>query len=171
MPTTIPVDSVSSPLSIHSYCFLEANSVSEAGISIATAIDVIRKSSESSEVLFGPKHELLRELHELCQNCNVDGWDGAEAARIQGRTMAIAENLIRSISFSSPAPELAPVPDGSISFDWMVAPQKVVTAFIGPDLEIPFAWINGNESGYGVASFDSIDFPAKLRNQIIALMK
>lgn len=153
----------------HAYIGHDVISVSMEGIIIATALDRLKRSTESSEVLNGPKNHLLRELNEICSECKHDGWAGDGSRRIQGRTIDIAEKFIAAFPYGMRTPELAPAPDGSISFDWIISTQKVLTAFVGPSLEIPFAWIDLDQSGHGVASFDSFNFPSKLQEKIINL--
>ena len=66
-------------------------------------------------------------------------------------------------------PGFAVDPDGAISLDWTASRYRVVSASLEPNGQLAFAWVNGADRGYGVATFDGQQVPECLID-LIALI-
>ena len=58
-----------------------------------------------------------------------------------------------------PMPELAPEPDGAISLDWVHSRARVFSISAGRSDRLAYAWLDGTDSGHGVARFDGERIP------------
>ncbi len=85
-------------------------------------------------------------------------------------TILLAAMLIRSLPDGTPFPDCAEEPDGDMSLDWMVDRNHILSLSIGRTSRIPYAWVQGSQSGHGVADFDGQHFPAELAPILQAIM-
>lgn len=97
-------------------------------------------SLERSIALFGAKRTLISDIHVLASESARDG-----AAPIPTCVVERATDLIRAL----PA-EVAPEPDGCLSFDWIASKARVCSVTVGGADRLSFAWIDGADRGYGV---------------------
>ena len=137
----------------------EAHVISEAASAILT-------SAERSQVLLGEKMKAIVDLMAIAQECAAAGWDGYGAVPINPAAIRNAENLVRAFPDSLPLPELAPEPDGSISFDWIRSRHRLLSLSAGASNRLAYAWLDGNDKGRGVVRFDGISIPPRLLDDI-----
>lgn len=136
-----------------------------------TVFNEVKGRSISSETLSGDRQQAIRALKELTRECSEDNWDGAGAVRIQGRTEDFAEKFIRALPFGTPMPEIAASPDGSISLDWMPERGRMLALLIGPHSRLPFAWIDRDNRGHGVADFDGVNIPSNFLGRLLTIFQ
>jgi hypothetical protein len=111
-------------------------------------------SRERSLALFGAKSSSIDRINELALECASDGWDGDGGVSISSEVIESAISFVRALPDGFPLPDVAPEPDGSISFDWIVARTHVLSVSVGTTNRLAFAWIDETDHGHGVARFD-----------------
>jgi len=133
----------------------EAGSVREAGSKIA-------KSAEASHSLFGAKAATISEILTVADECEDENWDGEGAKAIKDCVAGRAVALIRALPMGTPMPEVAPDRDGRMSLDWILTRYSFLSVSIGSTDRLPYAWVDGGESGHGVARFDGSKVPPRI---------
>lgn len=94
-------------------------------------------------------------IQEIGEECSEDGWDGYAGRAITTETIEQALFFIDMFPYASPAPEIAPDPDGEIAFSWDFGPGRLFTATIAASGAVSFAGLLGNgEKVHGVESFE-----------------
>ncbi len=142
---------------------LEARVVHNAAVEVAEA-------AERSVALFGRTAAALSALAALATECAEPGWDGADAAALDPIAVLSAKRFLRALSESTPLPEFASEPDGSISLDWIASRNRLFSVSIGRGDRLAFAWIDGTDRGHGVARFDGQNVPPRILEGIQAIM-
>lgn len=147
----------------------------EGSSAVSREADEVRKAAkkavdkaESSQALFAGKSGLLSDLAALESECAEDGWDGNDAAPIDYLAIIQVQRFLRALSDRCPLPELAVEPDGSISLDWIRSRNRLFSLSISSSDRMAFAWIDGAESGHGVARFDGQSVPRRILQGIEA---
>jgi len=100
-----------------------------------------------------PKRDALGSLDETFEECCQPGWDGYEATRASFESYLKAKRFIQQYPTSLPVPEVSIDPDGEISFEWFVAPNRVFSVSIGSDDELTYAGIFGASKTHGTEAF------------------
>lgn len=126
---------------------------------VTRAAGEIIQSVEMSQMLFGEKSAALSRLTELSDECAVEGWDGGEAFALDEMAVRNAGDLVRALPKGVPLPEFAPEPDGSISLDWIQSRHRLFSVSVGRNNRLAYAWLDGSDSGHGVAGFDGLNIP------------
>jgi hypothetical protein len=134
---------------------LEANIVREVG-------SILIQNAETSHSLFGVKASMISEILALVDECEEENWDGEGAKAIDDRVAGRAVSLIRALPAGVRMPEIAPEVDGRISLDWILTQHSFFSISVGPSNRLPFAWVDGSESGHGVARFDGSKMPLRI---------
>jgi hypothetical protein len=94
--------------------------------------------------------DLLSELQGVQRNCTQHDWDGDKASCVTPTTLAHALRLAMMLTRKYPKPDVDADPDGHLSFEWYVAPRRVVTASVSPDGQVYFAGLFGGNRNHGV---------------------
>jgi hypothetical protein len=79
----------------------------------------------------------------------------------------LAAEFIRVLPEDVPLPEFAPEPDGSLSLDWIQSRHRLFTLSVAPNIRLPYAWVDGADSGHGVARFDGETVPPRILDGIL----
>lgn len=145
------------------------SAVSTAAQDICRTTWNIIKDMERSQILFGKKAVVISELWELADECGEDEWDGEGACALDFTAVQNAENFVRVFPDNLPAPDVSPEPDGSISLDWIVSRHRLFSLSIGAGNRLAFAWLDGSDTGHGVARFDGTTVPVRILDGIRAL--
>ena len=124
------------------------------------------ESRERSQYLFGKKALAISAIRELAVECAESDWDGYGGLAIDPVVVRKAEEFIRALPDNLPLPEVSPEPDGSISLDWMLSRNQVVSVSIGAKNRLAFAWLDGSERGHSVVNFDGSTIPARILSAI-----
>jgi hypothetical protein len=149
------------------------HAAARAGTAVSSEADSIRKfawaiveSTERSVSLFGIKSAAISELWAFAAEHSKNGWDGENGRGISFLAARIAEAVICCLPEDVAMPELAPEPDGSISFDWIYSRTRFVSVSVGNNDRLPYAWIDGTDRGHAVARFDGERIPTRLLDAI-----
>jgi hypothetical protein len=139
-----------------------SSAVSREAAAVRDAASAIVASRERSLALFGAKSAVIERIDKLALECASDGWDGEEGLCISPDVIDRAVSFVRAFPDGLSLPDAAPEPDGSISFDWIVARTRMFSVSIGATNRLAFAWIDGTDRGHGVARFDGDTVPARI---------
>jgi hypothetical protein len=145
-----------------------SSGVSREAEEVRRAAKKVVNEAESSQALFAGKAGLLSDLAALQSECAEDGWDGNDAAAIDYLAILQVQRLMRALPDRCPLPEVAVEPDGSISLDWIRSRNRLFSLSVSSSDRIAFAWIDGAESGHGVARFDGQSVPPRILQGIEA---
>jgi len=127
--------------------------------------------SEESQALFGDKVAALSQLWTLARECGQPDWDGAGASPIDINAVMNSHIVICALPANIPMPELAPDPDGEVSFDWMPSRHRIFSVSIGAGPLLAYAWLDGNDKGHGVAQFDGTTIPERIIEGIRRILR
>ena len=86
----------------------------------------------------------------------------SEEGEFLPRAAELASDFVRALPEDVPPPEYATEPDGSIALDWIQSRNHVFSLSIGEESRLPYAWLDGAESGHGVAGFDGETIPPSI---------
>ncbi|MBK8233377.1 MAG: hypothetical protein IPK72_23085 [Candidatus Eisenbacteria bacterium] len=123
---------------------------------VLRAVEQAQDRAGSSLSLFWEKAGLLADLRAMMQ----------EGELVAPGASSKAEQLIRALPVGIPLPEVAPEPDGSISFDWIASRLRSISVSVGESARLAYAWVDGSESGHAVAWFDGEAVPEGLLDEI-----
>ncbi len=122
----------------------------------------MRSLLERSVALFGPKATAISQIWQLQRECATRDWDGYGAEPVSEVAAGLAQDFIRALPDGYPLPEIAPEPDGSLSLDWISSRDRLFSVSVGKRNRLAFAWLDGSDSGHGVANFDRELVPQKI---------
>jgi hypothetical protein len=142
---------------------VEANTLTHAAIAVVRFV-------EGSQKLFGDKSEALSQLSELADECAGEDWDGNGAEAIEWLALDRAGQFVRALPAGVPLPDFAPEPDGSISLDWIQSRSRMFSVSVDGGNRVAFAWLDGTDSGHGVARFDGATVPGIILERIHFIM-
>lgn len=114
----------------------------------------------------GSREVTISQLWALAYECASAGWDSEGARPVSPFAANRAASFIRSLPDVFPLPDLAAEPDGALSLDWIQSRTRLFSVSIGLSENLPFAWIDGTDSGHAVAHFDGRRIPARILNGI-----
>ena len=146
-------------LDAYARCGTAVSAEAKAGTRAASAIV---RAAEDSQTLFGAKAGAISRLHELANECEAPGWDGAGAAAVEPQALRNAEDFLRALPPGVPLPEIAAEPDGSISFDWIQSRHRLFSLSVGSRHRLAYAWLDGTDRGHGVDGFDGTSVPPRV---------
>jgi hypothetical protein len=135
------------------------------------AANAVIESIERSQALFGEKTAAISQLRALAIECGQENWDGDGAAMIDPMAILNAEAIVRALPIGIPLPEFAPEPDGSVSLDWTQSRTQQFSLSVGRSHRLSYAWLDGTDSGHGVATFDGSTIPPRIIEGIFAIAK
>lgn len=114
------------------------------------------------------KASVLSQVQALVKECARSGWDADEAEPISKGAAIRAADFIRALPEGFPLPELAPEPDGSISFDWIRSRSRLLSLSVGTSDRLPYAWVDGGDHGHAVVVFDGKNIPSDILERVTA---
>jgi hypothetical protein len=161
MHSIVPVTNLSGHLALQALASGSSAISPEAQV-LRNAATAVVKSAEQSQALFGRKAEALSRLAALAAECAEQGWDGESAVPIHPLAALWTQRFVRALPDAVPLPEFAPEPDGAISLDWIAWRNRLFSLSIGRSGRLAFAWLDGTDSGHGVARFDGQNIPARV---------
>jgi len=151
--------------------YTDSSAVSPEAVEVREAVLKAMREVEQSQALFAKKADAISDLRTLVDECSEEGWDGYGAAAIDRDAVVLAEGFLRALPDRISLPELAVEPDGSISLDWIRSRSRLFSVSVGRGSRLAFAWLDGTDSGHGVARFDGQNVPRRILQGIQAVME
>jgi len=145
-----------------------SSAVSPEAKEIRVATRELVSAGERSQALFADKAAVLSQLVTLEIECSAEGWDGNGANPIDVVAVHQVKRFLRALPDRAPLPEIAVEPDGSVSLDWIHSRNQLFSVSVGRSARLAFAWVDGADSGYGVARFDGQSIPQRIMQGIEA---
>jgi hypothetical protein len=149
----------------------QGSAVSAEAQTVTRAATEIVRSAERSQALFGERAGAIARLWAVAAECAEQGWDGGEACAFEPSAIENAEDFVRALPEGIPMPEFAPEPDGAVSLDWIESRYRMFTISVGQTNRLAFAWLDGSDSGHGVARFDGVAVPPRVLMGIRAILR
>lgn len=161
------------PISILSFT-VALHGLSRPGSAVSVEASRVRARAESmmerverSDALFGGKASVISALLNLSQSHAEMGWDGDDAAPVDGGAIALAAAFIRALPDDCNMPEVGVDPDGAVALDWMPSRRRMLSiSFAGDSDRLAYAWIDGTDRGNAVAKFDRDLVPGRVLDAI-----
>lgn len=147
------------------------SAISVEANTVRNAASAVMQSMERSQAIFGEKTAAISQLRALAIECGQENWDGDGAAAIDPKAILNVEAIVRVLPIGIPLPAFAPEPDGSVSLDWIQSRTRQFSLSVGHSQRLAYAWLDGTDSGHGVASFDGSIIPPKIVEGIFAIAK
>ena len=94
-----------------------------------------------------------REINTLISECADDDWDGYGAKAVDNASCFRAICFMVALPTDVPPPEVGVDPDGEVSLDWIVGPQRVFSVSIGGKGELHYAGLFGRARSCGNETF------------------
>ena len=142
------------------------NAVSPEAVAVSKAAQAVVESVEQSQALFGDKSQAISKLMAL-----ADEYAHSDEVEVNGCALFMAKQFIRALPDSVALPEFSVEPDGSLSLDWIQSRKQLFSLSMGASNRIPYAWLDGTNSGHGVENFDGQQVPKRLVDGILAILK
>ncbi|TLD72686.1 hypothetical protein FEM03_01015 [Phragmitibacter flavus] len=146
------------------------SAVSNEAQAVQSAAREVVSNAERAESLFGSQTTTMSEVWKLADDCALPDWDGDGAMPIDELTVGCAVSLIRALPVGIPMPEVAPEPDGSISFDWIRSRYRLFSLSVSNGSRLSYAWLDGSDKGHAVAFFDGWKIPARIEQGIRSIL-
>ena len=148
-----------------------ASAVSDESRVVRDAVETVLASVEESQALFGGRAAAIAQVWGLVNECSERGWDGDGAVPVDRLAAFNAADLIRTLPPDMPLPEVAAEPDGAISLDWIRSRNSLLSLTVSRSDRLAFAWLDGSDSGHGVARFDGQELPKRILQGIEETMR
>jgi hypothetical protein len=88
---------------------------------------------------FAHRNALGRQLEAAASEAEVQGWDGYDGAPMAARAYENALRFIANYPSDIKVPDVLPLPDGSVGFEWSDGERNIVALSLLPDDSIAFA--------------------------------
>lgn len=103
----------------------------------------------SQPISLGWKLDLYDQVIEIAADCSEPDWDGYDARPLSPEAKERALQIIRLLPDSVQIPELAPSPEGEISFEWYVGRDRLLSVTPQNELLIYAAIVGPDHTQYG----------------------
>lgn len=97
--------------------------------------------------------DLFDDLEHVAEECGEPDWDSYGASPVLQETIFEAQQFLRSIPTGTPRPTLAAEPDGHVTFEWHVSPNRTLSVSISPEGELHFSAVIGSSRCFGTEPF------------------
>lgn len=123
------------------------------------------KSTLSARTIESARIGTYTSLYHLLLQCSSAGWDGFDAIPIEWAVYARASAVIASLPWRFPMPSAGAEPDGHITLEWYISPDKLLSVSIGRDGLLHYAAVIGQARHYGVEPQGEM-FPSTIKHLI-----
>ncbi|MBI2928630.1 MAG: DUF433 domain-containing protein [Verrucomicrobia bacterium] len=113
------------------------------------ALDFLDALARHTTVLAQPRAEMLDELYDVYLDCRERNWDGYGAEPISYDAYLAAQKFIEAWLLTLPTAEISAAANGEISFEWYLAPDKIVSVGVSGDRVLSYASIFGPHKAHG----------------------
>ena len=136
-----------------------SSAVSAEAQVVRNAARAVIDLAECSYALFGPKIAVISLIRSIARDCAEPDWNGEGARPLSPEAVESAEEFVRALPTGYPLPDVAPEPDGAVSFDWIQSRHRLLTLSISVNKRLAYAWLDGTDRGHAVAYFDGATIP------------
>jgi hypothetical protein len=143
-----------------------SSAVSGEAVAVAEAASALIEQCERSFALFGERAAAIMELLTIARECDVEGWDGGDALAANQAAVFQAESFVRAMPGDLPSPEFSVGPNGQIILEWIASRERRFSLSIGESNRLSYAWLDGSDSGYAVASYNGLTVPSRVYTTI-----
>jgi hypothetical protein len=99
------------------------------------------------------KRSAYEELVNVWEECKEANWDGYNAFPVQEQTFEKTYSLIEALPLGYPLPSVGAEPDGHLTLEWYVRPQKTFSISISPEGILYYAGLFDDSDPRGVEVF------------------
>jgi hypothetical protein len=108
---------------------------------------------QKSETVGGVYSQFMAEFDSVVRECMVENWDGYGAMILTPSTMSAAWRFAQVIPLGICKPSVGAEPDGHITFEWHVSPEKTLSVSVDGLANLHYAVLLGPAQHYGTESF------------------
>jgi hypothetical protein len=123
------------------------------------------ESFKQPQALFRAKNDAICRLKALIDEYTTDA-----TITIHPSSVSTAESFLKTLPGGISLPEFSVEPDGSISMDWIAAPNRVFSISVGAHNRFACAYIDGTNEGHFVENFDGQKIPKRIIDGITAIV-
>jgi hypothetical protein len=124
-----------------------------------------RQQLESSVTLGSNLEAFQKELTSVLAECSVGNWDGYSALPLVPEVVEAAIRFANVIPLGICRPSVGADPDGSLTFEWYVSPERLLSVSIDALANVHFAAVLGDINLRGTEPFVGV-VPNPLLNLI-----
>ena len=117
--------------------------VGEESTTLGRVMSEVQRRLLASFSIGNPKRDALEALDDTFEESCQPGWDGYSGAAVPWETYLRAKEFLHRFPTSLRTPEVSVDPDGEISFEWYVAPNRVLLVSVGSDGDLTYAGVFG----------------------------
>lgn len=110
--------------------------------------------------------DLFDDLEHVAEECGEPDWDSYGASPVLQETIFEAQQFLQSIPVGTPRPTLAAEPDGHVTFEWHVSPNRTLSVSVSPEGELHYSALIGS-----IVSFGTEPFLGEIHKTILDLIK
>ena len=99
------------------------------------------------------KQSAYDELVNVWEECKTANWDGYNAFPVQEQTFNKTYSLIEALPLGFPLPSVGAEPDGHLTLEWYVRPQRTFSISISPEGILYYAGLFDDSDPRGVEVF------------------
>ena len=133
--------------------YFPTTGVTQEALLVQKRVNAIQRKMSENATYGKTIYELFDELFDVYNECSTENWDGYDAAAIEVDVFEQACRFIISLPIAIPLPDIAPDPDGEISFEWYINQRYVFSVSINSNGRLSYAGLFGPERACGTAYF------------------
>lgn len=108
--------------------------------------------------------DALADLADIYDECSEYGWDGYDATPVTAASYKEAGIFLNTLSTQTPVPEVLPLPDGGIGFQWSNGADRIFTVSTSGKGVLVYAGLLGK----GRKRHGTEDFSGLISDEIIS---
>lgn len=126
-----------------------SGSASDTGTYVVERTKAVWDLLQRSFALGLSRPEAYADLERIYRECQVQGWDGDEAAPVSVTTFARGLCFLDALPLGCEAPGISADPDGHISFEWYRSPDQTLTVSLDSNGILHYAALLGPRKIHG----------------------
>jgi hypothetical protein len=108
---------------------------------------------KKSETVGGVYSQFATEFESVVEECTVENWDGYGAVSLSPDAISAATRFAEVIPLGLSKPSVGAEPDGNMTFEWYVSPDKTLSVSIDRVANLHYSALLGTDQHYGTVSF------------------